>query len=43
MLSLDTKHDTPNSYNYHDNGNVVPITCYDYSYDYRYVYCYDLL
>ena len=24
MLSLYTKHDTPVSYNYHDNGNVVP-------------------
>jgi len=24
MLSLYTKHDTPDSYNYHDNGNVVP-------------------
>jgi len=24
MLSLDTRHDTPDSYNYHDNGNVVP-------------------
>ena len=23
MLSLDTRHDTPDSYNYHDNGNVV--------------------
>ena len=23
MLSLDTKHDTLDSYNYHDNGNVV--------------------
>ena len=24
MLSLDTRHDTLDSYNYHDNGNVVP-------------------
>ena len=23
MLSLDTRHDTPDSCNYHDNGNVV--------------------
>ena len=23
MLSLDTRHDTLDSYNYHDNGNVV--------------------
>ena len=25
MLSLYTKHDTPDSYNYHDKGNVVPV------------------
>ena len=28
MLSLDTKHDTPDSYTYHDKGNVVPDYCY---------------
>ena len=38
---FNTKHDTPDSYNYHDNGNVVLDSCYDYGYDYSYDYSYD--